>query len=148
MKNDIKISESCLNQCVNNTYTFVLLLTGNTNSAETITVNIIVKEYLSHSNKICIIRCLKSAYQKCGKYDYISDDDYLMGRLSVLTFIERGLILLKYRYALSENSIGDIMKIKKSKVKPLTRQALEKLMRSGEDGSMFVFECGYSENIF
>ena len=137
-----------MNECINNIYAFVLLLTGDTNSAEMITVNAIVKEYLNHSDEICIIRCLKSAYRKCGKCDYISGDDYLMKRLTVLTLFERGLVLLKYRYALNEDNIGDIMKIRKSKVKPLTRQALEKLMRSGEDGSMFVPECGYSENIF
>lgn len=148
MRNPIIIPESDLQEYIDNTYAFVLLLTGDIHSAEEITVRVISKDYFNHSGELRIARCLKSAYRKCYKCEYISDDDYLMKRLALLTFSERGLVLLKYRYRLSESIIGEIMKIRKSKVKSLARQALEKLMRSGEDGSMCVSECRYSENIF
>lgn len=91
------ISESVLQECIENIYTFVFLLTGNTHSAEEITVKVVTREYFYPSGKLNISHCLKSAYRKCEKSEYTSDDDYLMKRLALLTFSERGLVLLKYR---------------------------------------------------
>lgn len=141
MKRSTIIPEFDMREYINSIYTFILLLTSNTHAAEEITIKVITEEYFNNSSGIKITRCLKNAYRKCSKYDYISGDDCLMKRLAVLTLSERGLVLLKYGYKLSENYIGEIMKINKTKVKPLTRQALEKMMRSGEDGCMFVSEC-------
>ena len=110
----------------------------------------VTESYHPVTYTVILERCLYAAYRKsadaCLSCSYEVHDP-LSRMLSKLTYIERGLVLLRYRYHMSDKAICRIVRKGQPEVKNMTRQALEKMMRDSEYGHMCVSECETAENI-
>ncbi len=131
-------------------YAFVLLITGNRVLAEKITIESFTESYCFNINTINLEQYLHIAYRKSAdtrlsrSYEI---HDQLTCMLSKLTFIERSLVLLRYRYHLTDKTICKIVRKRQPEVYVMMRNAFEKMMEDSKDGYMHVSECETAEHI-